>query len=257
MAIAALELRTRSQMGYLIGAEVAELSGLWTELGSLSPRAPRPTTVGLPQATESRPVDTTRGNPLALVWRGLVHLGRLATTAVLGLSVTIATLIVATLATGHQFETVVTGSMQPVIPIGSLVVMQRVTTNELRVGDVIAFTEPCRPTRVIVHRIVQASDNAAGQVIIHTKGDANPGPDNWPVNCADPGATSALVRDGAASADRAIYVIPGVGTALDLGRRVALLMLLVVGGMMVLWVGAREVRRALCSPPYRASRDVT
>lgn len=166
----------------------------------------------------------------------------LATAAVVCAAIVASAFIGFTLATGHHLETVVTGSMQPQIPIGSLVVTQRVPAGQLRPGNIIAFPEPCNPSRVVVHRIASASMSPTGQVLIHTKGDANPVADNWPVDCAVPGTTGALTRDAAGLTDRVTYILPAIGTALDAGRRIALPLLLLTGGIAVLRMGASEVQ---------------
>jgi len=166
----------------------------------------------------------------------------LLTAAVVCAAIVVSALIGFTLATGHHMETVVTGSMRPQIPIGSLVVTQRVPAGQLQPGNIIAFPEPCNPTRVVVHRIVAASLSNTGLVQIHTKGDANPVADNWPVNCAVPGTTGALARNAAGLTDRVSYIVPAAGTVLDVGRRIALPLLLLSGGIGILRMGFGEVQ---------------
>jgi signal peptidase len=208
----------------------------WLDIGAPGPRFRR-------QAAPPRGV------------RGVAaHLANLAGAALLGLAVCVAALIGYTLVNGQHLETVVTGSMQPQIPIGSLVVTDRVTASDLRVGDIIAFPEPCMSGKVIVHRVVSLSASGSGVIQVRTKGDANPYPDNWLANCADPGSTGPLVTRTAAPADRVAYVIPVVGTALDLARRFALVVLLATGGVSALAVGAREVHLYVTRDRMRAHR---
>ena len=73
-----------------------------------------------------------------------------------------------------------TGSMSPVLPVGSLVVATRATAVELKPGDVIVFQRPDRPQNMVVHRIAAIEQTASGPVFI-TKGDANGSPDAWVV----------------------------------------------------------------------------
>jgi signal peptidase I len=195
----------------------------WLDIGAPGPRFQR------------------RAAPARSLRRIAVHIGNLAGAAVLALAVCTAALVGYTLINGQHLETVVTGSMQPTIPIGSLVITDRVTASDVRSGDIIAFPEPCVTGKVIVHRVVSLATSSAGLIRVRTKGDANAYPDNWLANCADPGSTGPLVTRTTAAADRVAYVIPGVGTALDLARRFALVVLLITGGVSALAVGAREV----------------
>jgi signal peptidase len=73
-----------------------------------------------------------------------------------------------------------TGSMYPAIPTGSLVVTQKILTQDLRTGDVIAFIHPGDPEKVIVHRIV-GLDTRNNSLAFQTKGDSNPSLDYWKV----------------------------------------------------------------------------
>lgn len=77
--------------------------------------------------------------------------------------------------------TVLTGSMEPVIHPGDVVVVKRIdNTNmsELGVGDVISFLPfPDDPT-VVTHRIIAVTNSAEGRSFI-TQGDANNQVDYW------------------------------------------------------------------------------
>jgi signal peptidase I len=77
---------------------------------------------------------------------------------------------------------VLTGSMRPNYPPGSLVLTRPVATDSLHVGQVIAFRPPAPFTTPhnapIMHRIVRI-DHKDGAVVIKTRGDANPAPDPW------------------------------------------------------------------------------
>jgi signal peptidase len=72
------------------------------------------------------------------------------------------------------YEPVYTGSMEPAIPVGSVVVIKAVDPDTLRVGDVITFRVLEPPS--ITHRIVNVTDEG-----FITRGDANNGPDVWVV----------------------------------------------------------------------------
>lgn len=79
---------------------------------------------------------------------------------------------------GYDAYVVVSGSMEPSIPVGSIVYSHKTEPSELQAGDVIVFVDPARGTTPITHRVV-TNDTAKG--IITTKGDANDGVDIDPV----------------------------------------------------------------------------
>ncbi|MEC4184512.1 signal peptidase I [Adlercreutzia sp. R21] len=76
---------------------------------------------------------------------------------------------------GMQSYAIISGSMEPAYPTGSLVYAEPASGESLQPGDVAAFW---RDEDVIVHR-VQENDAAAGELI--TKGDANAENDLHPV----------------------------------------------------------------------------
>ncbi|MGH8979658.1 MAG: signal peptidase I [Acidimicrobiales bacterium] len=79
----------------------------------------------------------------------------------------------------YQALVVRSGSMSPTIPTGSVVLYHKEAASDLKVGNVIVFTEPGTPT-MITHRIFAIRSGATGKYI-QTKGDANAYPDDWRV----------------------------------------------------------------------------
>ena len=79
---------------------------------------------------------------------------------------------------GYNVYVVVSGSMEPAIPVGSIVYSKEVDPAQLQTGDVIVFTDPARGTTPITHRVVT---NDTGTKTIITKGDANEREDANPV----------------------------------------------------------------------------
>jgi len=65
-----------------------------------------------------------------------------------------------------RYEPVLSGSMEPAIPVGGLVLIKPVDINSLKVGDVICYH--FSDEKLITHRIVEITSN--GYI---TKGDAN------------------------------------------------------------------------------------
>ena len=79
---------------------------------------------------------------------------------------------------GYELYTVVSGSMEPAIPTGSLVYVERTDPAQIEEGDVIAFYGVQDGRSVITHRVVTNS-TVMGEFI--TKGDANEEKDMSPI----------------------------------------------------------------------------
>ena len=75
---------------------------------------------------------------------------------------------------------VLSGSMQPAIPVGAEVIDQAVPGATLQVGDVITYEHPRQPGTYITHRVI-AIDRTGLSPVISTRGDANGAPDPWKV----------------------------------------------------------------------------
>jgi len=76
--------------------------------------------------------------------------------------------------TGHQLFIVGGGSMEPSIPIGSLVVVVRTDPMTVAVGDIVTIRADNGV--VVTHRIARVVDLAEGR-FFELKGDANQSPD--------------------------------------------------------------------------------
>ncbi|HWJ09994.1 MAG TPA: signal peptidase I [Nocardioides sp.] len=77
--------------------------------------------------------------------------------------------------------TVLTGSMEPDLPPGTLVVVRPVDAEDIALGDVITFQlESGKPT-VATHRVVAVGTRLDGEQVFTTQGDANGAPDRNPV----------------------------------------------------------------------------
>jgi signal peptidase len=72
-----------------------------------------------------------------------------------------------------HYEPVFTGSMEPAIPVGSIVVIKPVDPELLTIGDIICFRTSGSATRV-THRIINVTNEG-----FITKGDATEDPDEW------------------------------------------------------------------------------
>lgn len=75
--------------------------------------------------------------------------------------------------TSYRTDIIVGQSMEPTIPLYSVIVVEPVDPETLRVGDVITFEQPDIPGRKVTHRIVQVADGPAHRPAFTTKGDNN------------------------------------------------------------------------------------
>lgn len=75
----------------------------------------------------------------------------------------------------YQFQTVLTGSMRPNMPEGSVVLSTPVDVGQLAVGDVITYRIPVEDRRVVTHRVIEVLEPG----VVRTQGDANKDPDTW------------------------------------------------------------------------------
>ncbi|HWI44214.1 MAG TPA: signal peptidase I [Nocardioides sp.] len=86
--------------------------------------------------------------------------------------VLLAAVVVPRVAGGRPY-TVLTGSMQPHLPPGTLVIVRPVPTEEIGVGSVITYQVRSGEPTVVTHRVVAVRMTPAGEPVFRTKGDAN------------------------------------------------------------------------------------
>ena len=65
---------------------------------------------------------------------------------------------------GYSFFRVVTGSMEPQIPVGAMLISQETDIEDLKIGDIICFSalSPDMYGRCITHRVIGISEGADG-----------------------------------------------------------------------------------------------
>lgn len=118
---------------------------------------------------------STTGSPLDVVGSALSFVALVL--AVLAAAV----LIIVPMATGSQTYSVLTNSMRPHLPPGTLLVSKPVSFQDLEVGDVITYQLESGQADVITHRIVTTSADQEGNTLLITQGDNNSLPDDEPV----------------------------------------------------------------------------
>lgn len=137
-------------------------------------------------------------------------------------------LFVVCTAAGVRPEIVVSGSMEPTLPTGSLVLAQPVPADQLAVGDVVSVERP-EGRGLVTHRVVSVTDAAHGHRELTLKGDAN--------------ATADPVTYTVAEAGRVVWSMPLVGAWLSMLKTPAGLGILAVALVALLLFAVRGSRR--------------
>lgn len=91
-----------------------------------------------------------------------------------------AAVLVPRLGGGTPF-TILTGSMQPGMPPGTLVVVTPVSADEIGIGTIVTYQLNSGEHGVVTHRVVSIGYDGSGQKTFTTQGDANTIPDARPV----------------------------------------------------------------------------
>ena len=77
---------------------------------------------------------------------------------------------------GYSLFRVITGSMEPAIPVGSVLVAQQTPIHEIQPGDIVTYRsrEPGKFDVIITHRVLSVYEGQGQKIYLETKGDANP-----------------------------------------------------------------------------------
>ncbi len=119
------------------------------------------------------------------------------------------------LPTGWKIFSVQSGSMEPALSTGDLVLVHSIPASEYRIGDVITYMDPSNPKQTITHRIAEIKDGQ--QRVFVTKGDAN--------HSADRAFNEAMV------VGKQEVAVPVVGRAVDF-------LFTIPGLLIVIWLPA-------------------
>lgn len=147
------------------------------------------TTMTLPVAFPSRRAARTATAPAATAAPKaapgektlLQYLGTALGAAFLTLMLAVAVAVVGVpAAVGGSAMTVLTQSMEPGLPPGTLVVVKPTPVDEIALGDVITYQIRSGEAAVVSHRVI-AKTYADGEVLFTTQGDNNALPDAEPV----------------------------------------------------------------------------
>jgi signal peptidase I len=122
----------------------------------------------------------------AAVTLRLVRVG--AVSVAIGVAIGIFGVVVAPSLFGGRSLTVMSGSMEPALGVGDVVINSRVSPAEVRVGDIVTFNDPEGTGKLITHRVRQLRI-VDGTAKVVTKGDNTNAVERW-----DMPATGSLGR---------------------------------------------------------------
>ncbi len=147
--------------------------------------------------------------------------------AALAAAAALALAIAGPLAFGDRPHTVLTGSMEPTIAAGDVVIDEPISPTSARAGDVVTFRDPEDQSRLITHR-VRSIRRDGSHLWFLTQGDANNSAEHWRI--------SARGELG-----RVAYTVPWVGHVAVLTHTSLGLVLLVIVPLLLL--GLDELKR--------------
>ncbi len=163
----------------------------------------------------------------------LVWLVILAVTATLMVSVLIPRI------TGATPYTILTGSMKPSMPPGTMVVVRPRPFEAIGVGEVITYQLESGNSTVVTHRVTSVGINGARKRTLQTQGDANQVPDTQPVQ---PVQVKGVVWYSVPHLGRVTNLISGAQRQIVIYGVVALLLLYSAGMFAIELRGRRRKR---------------
>ncbi|MFA7244124.1 MAG: signal peptidase I [Patescibacteria group bacterium] len=131
---------------------------------------------------------------------------------------------------GVRFLTVQSGSMEPAIKTGSLIITK--SENNYYVNDIITYKSIEKPNEKITHRIVELStDN--GTVKYRTKGDANSVPDEFYV-----------LQDNVVG--KVVLKVPYIGYPIGFSRTVpGLIIIIIVPATIIVYDEISKIKKEI------------
>lgn len=102
-------------------------------------------------------------------------------TAVVALAVLVAVFLLAGPRFGYETHPVLSGSMEPTLPVGGVIVTARTPVDRIETGDIVTLDAG---SSLVTHRVVGLM-RSSGEVAITTQGDANNEPDSAVVHLAN------------------------------------------------------------------------
>jgi signal peptidase len=136
---------------------------------------------------------------------------------------------------GWRVDVVFSGSMEPQLKVGSLLITRPMESKDIKVGDTITFYSPLR-NGMISHRVITAESDTLPY--FRTKGDANEDPDPFIVPVQN-------------VAGKVCFRIPYLGYAAQFLRTLpGMLLTLVIPGLIIIAMEIRNIWRVFSEEKY-------
>jgi signal peptidase len=142
---------------------------------------------------------------------------------------------------GWRGQIILSGSMQPSITAGSLILTKRLPQKDYQVGDVVTFFSRDRQKGLVTHRIIGLKNNQQGIPVMETKGDANTNGDPWQIGLGN------IVGKEMVSIPYLGYLLSPVGTRLGFSVLAPLFFFIFVYPELIWWV--EVVKKRLNNQP--------
>ena len=115
--------------------------------------------------------------------RGLMYyLGLGVSAGVLAIVVLVGVLVIAIpVFSGSTPMTVLTSSMEPTYPPGTLIIVKPIEPEAVRIGDALTYQIESGKPAVVTHRVTEVQNSTSGELAFITKGDNNSQADELPV----------------------------------------------------------------------------
>jgi signal peptidase I len=147
--------------------------------------------------------------------------------AVLVAGALLALVLAGPIALGDHPHTDLSGSMEPVISPGDVVMDEQIAPWEAKVGDIVTFRDPQEQSKLLTHRVVSIRGQGSTLGFV-TQGDANNTQEHWQVP-----ATGQI--------GRVMYTVPWVGHVAVFARTKLGWMLMI--GIPLLLIALEEMFR--------------
>jgi signal peptidase len=128
---------------------------------------------------------------------------------------------------GYRSMVVRSGSMEPALMTGDVIVSHIVLPSSLQVGDVVTFVDSTRGDILVTHRVVQI-DREGSTYSFVTRGDMNTGVERWNIG-------------GAGTVGRLAFRVPRLGSAVAWSAQPQVRALLLMASLLPL--ATRVLRR--------------
>jgi signal peptidase len=130
----------------------------------------------------------------------------------------------------YQIKVVLSGSMEPEIKTGSIVVIK--PAKQYNIGDVVIFGKDTRTDIPTTHRLV-SSRAVDGVMLYTTKGDANNAPDNTEIRLPD-------------IHGKVLFSVPYAGYVLDFIKKpLGLVIVIVIPAIFIVYDEVRKIMKEI------------